>query len=77
MRFAGGAGGVGLPTVCSLLVMALPCFVLILCDLEREEIERIKRYPLVFCSTLMIYFPGLGNHAHNAVEKRMSCSLAS
>lgn len=53
MRFAGGAVGVGLPTVRSLLVMALTFFVLSLCDLKREEIER-NRYPLVFCLILMI-----------------------
>ena len=67
MRFAGGAIGVGSPTVRSLQVMALPCFVLFLCDLK--EIER-NRYPLVCCSTLMIFFPGPGNHA---VKNRMSC----
>lgn len=59
MRFAGGVGAVGSPTECSLPVMALPCFLLFPCDLEREAIER-KRYPLVFCSTLMISFPGQG-----------------
>lgn len=41
MRFAGGAVGVGLPTVLSL------------CDLKREESER-NRYHLVFCIILMI-----------------------
>lgn len=73
MRFAGGAVGVGSPTVRSLLVMALlPSFILSPCNFEREEIER-NRYPLVFYTTLMIFFPGRGNHEQNAVENRVSC----
>lgn len=42
MRFAGGAVDAGSLAVHSLLVMALPCFVLFLCDLKRERERRLK-----------------------------------
>lgn len=73
MRFAGGAFGVSWPTTCSLLVMALPCFVLFLCDLEREEIER--KIPHGILQHTDEFFPGLGNHAQTVVKNRMSCRV--
>lgn len=40
MRFAGGAVGVGSPTACRLLLLALPSFCANLCNFEMDEIER-------------------------------------
>lgn len=73
MRFAGGAVGVGSPTVCSSPVMALPCFVLFLCHFERAEIER-KRCPLVVSSTLIIFF--LLVSCTECSENRTSCTVS-
>lgn len=53
MRFARGTLGVGSLYVCSFAVMALPGFLLFLCDFKKKEKDT---YPLVFCSIRMFFF---------------------
>lgn len=53
MRFARGTLGVGSLHVCSFAVMALPGFLLFLCDFKKKEKDT---YPLVFCSIRMFFF---------------------
>lgn len=57
MRFARGTLGVGSLYVCSFAVMALPGFLLFLCDFKkREQLKEKDTYPLVFCSIRMFFF---------------------
>lgn len=57
MRFAQGTLGVGSLYVCSFAVMALPGFLLFLCDFKkREQLKEKDTYPLVFCSIRMFFF---------------------
>lgn len=65
MRFARGTLGVGSLHICSFAVMALPGFLLFLCDFKKKEKDT---YPLVFCSIRMFFFPP-GSHAQNAAKK--------
>lgn len=65
MRFARGTLGVGSLYVCSFAVMALPGFLLFLCDFKKKEKDT---YPLVFCSIRMFFFSP-GSHAQNAAKK--------
>lgn len=56
MRFARGTLGVGSLYVCSFAVMALPGFLLFLCDFKkREQLKEKDTYPLVFCSIRMFF----------------------
>lgn len=52
MRFARGTLGVGSLYVCSFAVMALPGFLLFLCDFKKKKKDT---YPLVFCSIRMFF----------------------
>lgn len=65
MRFARGTLGVGSLYVCSFAVMALPGFLLFLCDFKKKK----KRYlpPGILQHTDVFFSPG--SHAQNAAKK--------
>lgn len=57
MRFARGTLGVGSLYVCSFAVMALPGFLLFLCDFKkREQLKEKDTYPLCFAAYGCVFF---------------------
>lgn len=69
MRFARGTLGVGSLYVCSFAVMALPGFLLFLCDFKkREQLKEKDTYPLCFAAYGCFFSPG--SHAQNAAKNK-------
>lgn len=65
MRFAGGGVDVGLPSACSLLVIAPPCFVQIFATYKQR-----------YSAAHFIYSTGLASHAQNGMKRMSSWGIA-